>query len=72
MSEQSDNLEYQAIEANYQTALTNARRAGESALKPKGECFNCEEPLKDERVFCDKDCRSDYEKRKFASKQRLY
>lgn len=72
MSEKSDNMEYQEIEANYQTALANAKKAGESALKPCGACYNCHERLEDNRVFCDSDCQEDYEKRKHARSQRLY
>lgn len=29
----------------------------------KGTCYNCDEPT--EGVFCDGDCREDYEKRSF-------
>lgn len=72
MSERTDEMEYQTIEANFQTALAKARKAGESALKPKGSCYNCYEELDDSRIFCDSDCQEDYEKRKFSRSQRLY
>lgn len=33
-------------------------------LKPNGSCHWCEEKAKDNALFCDTDCRDDYEKRK--------
>lgn len=72
MSEKTDEMEYQSIEANFQNAMANARKAGESALKPVGSCYNCHEEVEGTRVFCDMDCQEDYEKRKFARTQRLY
>lgn len=32
-------------------------------LTLKGSCYNCEEPLQG-KLFCDVDCREDYDKRK--------
>lgn len=32
-------------------------------LPATGWCYNCAEPLNDDRRFCDKDCREDYEHR---------
>lgn len=32
-------------------------------LLPCGFCYNCEEPLPAGRLFCDTECRDDYEKR---------
>lgn len=32
-------------------------------LPATGWCYNCAEPLDDERRFCDEDCRDDYEHR---------
>lgn len=43
-------------------ALAAARRP-EPALEPTGWCYNCVDPLDDDRLFCDSDCRDDYEHR---------
>ena len=43
-------------------ALACARRH-EPQLIAVGFCYNCHETLADERVFCDGDCRDDYEHR---------
>jgi hypothetical protein len=43
-------------------ALSCARRH-EPALPPTGWCYNCAELLNDDRLFCDRDCRDDYEHR---------
>lgn len=37
------------------------RRVEKSAIKPNGQCYNCEETLKEGEIFCDIDCRDDYE-----------
>jgi hypothetical protein len=34
-----------------------------------GFCYNCEEPVKTAALFCDKDCRDDYEHRERMSLQ---
>jgi hypothetical protein len=34
-----------------------------------GFCYNCEEPVKMAALFCDKDCRDDYEHRERMSLQ---
>lgn len=31
-----------------------------------GKCYNCEEPLPETILFCDADCRDDFEKRQKA------
>lgn len=43
-------------------ALAAARRH-EPPLLPGGSCYNCGEPLGDTHLFCDRDCRDDYEHR---------
>lgn len=43
-------------------ALAAARRHAEP-LQATGWCYNCTEPLDDERLFCDSACRDDYEHR---------
>ncbi len=43
-------------------ALARACRH-EPALAPTGWCYNCAEPMADDRLFCDRDCRDDYEHR---------
>jgi len=37
--------------------------ASKPALKPNGHCYNCEEVLSDEVVFCDEHCRDDWQLR---------
>lgn len=34
-------------------------------LQPKGSCHNCHESLSRPKLFCDKDCGTDYDRRKF-------
>jgi hypothetical protein len=34
------------------------------SLKPIGLCYNCQEKIGSSKLFCDLDCRSDYEYRK--------
>lgn len=34
---------------------------------PNGYCYNCCEPLKEGKLFCDSDCREDYKKRYFRA-----
>ena len=35
-----------------------------NTLKPRGRCWNCEETVPRESLFCDTDCAEDYEWRK--------
>jgi hypothetical protein len=34
--------------------------------KPNGTCHNCGEPIAPDTIFCDLDCREDYERRQRA------
>ena len=43
-------------------SLACARRH-EPALAPTGFCYNCHALLDDETIFCDGDCRDDYDHR---------
>lgn len=73
MSEREDDLEQQTIDLHFQEAMNNAKKMVGNKLQPKGECFNCEEELTNtEQLFCDADCREDYQKRKRAEQHRLY
>lgn len=73
MSEREDELEQQTIDLHFQEARNNARKMLGTKLQPKNECYNCLEPLDNaEQLFCDSDCREDYEKRKRAERERLY
>lgn len=73
MSEREDDLEQQTIELQFQEALNNVRKQNQSSLRPKGECYNCEEAVPEStQLFCDVDCRDDYVKRQRAASQRLY
>lgn len=41
--------------------LLRARRPVQ--IQPKGACYFCDEPVSDKRLFCDSDCRDDWERR---------
>lgn len=48
-------------------AIANARaNVGKRELVPRGNCHNCEEEFEPgaTKIFCDGDCRHDYEHRK--------
>lgn len=34
-----------------------------------GHCYNCQEPLNSGSLFCDADCRDDYEKREMINRR---
>lgn len=64
-----------------QLALRQAlsHRKPHVALKPRGSCYNCDEPLpprtvegneRQERIFCDKLCADDWEQRETSRKRR--
>ena len=48
--------------------LAHARSAAQTKLKllPMGQCHNCDEPLRGEKLFCDQECAEDFEKRERA------
>ena len=41
----------------------NALKIRKSVLQKVGACYNCGEHISKDRLFCDADCREDYEKR---------
>lgn len=43
--------------------LAAARMRRKPTLLATGRCYNCEEPVGAGRLFCDQDCRDDYERR---------
>lgn len=47
------------MELDQKIALSHRKKGG---LKPIGCCYNCSEPLH-KGLFCDADCRDDYERR---------
>lgn len=71
MSEREDDLEQQTIDLHFQQAMHQTKKMAVT-LQPTGECYNCDEPIDSDKLFCDADCRDDYEKRKKAESQRLY
>ena len=71
MSEREDDLEQQTIELHFQQAMNNVRKQN-VRVQPTGFCLNCDEKLQPEQLFCDMDCREDYEKRIKAEAQRAY
>lgn len=54
--------EVDAANEQAEMTLTSARLRRNPALPAIGRCYNCEESLP-AGVFCDADCRDDYEKR---------
>lgn len=73
MSEKTDELEYRAIQSHMDEAMYKAKQQANSGLRPKGVCHNCGETLtQNNQLFCDSDCREDYEKRRHANSQRLF
>ncbi|WP_065647760.1 hypothetical protein [Pantoea eucrina] len=44
-----------------EVALAAALTHRKPTLKPKGVCYNCDEPIPG--IYCDADCREDHEKR---------
>ena len=71
MSEREDELEHQLMEIQLKEAMHKTQKKT-TALMPVGECYNCDEVIATDKVFCDADCRDDYDKRKRAEAQRLY
>lgn len=71
MSEREDDLEQQTIELHFQQAMHQSKKKVVT-LQPTGECYNCDEKVEIDKLFCDADCRDDYEKRKRADAQKLY
>lgn len=49
-------------EEEIEQTLERARRTRAPELKHTGSCHNCDEPLA-AGLFCDHDCRDDYERR---------
>ncbi|MFJ3057352.1 hypothetical protein [Herbaspirillum sp. NPDC087042] len=67
MSDHADNADsriYRTIDAG----LAAARRA--PALQPDCRCHFCDEPVAVELLFCDVDCRDDYQRTE-AARQRV-
>lgn len=46
-----------------QRALAERRARNRPGMAAVGACYNCGDALPGTRLFCDKDCRDDYEKR---------
>jgi hypothetical protein len=56
-------------QAEEERARSVAASARKSQLKPAGNCHNCGEFVKSHMLFCDKDCRDDYEQRREAKER---
>jgi hypothetical protein len=50
------------LEEKQRELSIEANRQGRRLI-PVGRCFNCDSPVPASHVFCDADCRDDYEKR---------
>lgn len=59
-----DEIDRSAAQAEVTLAayIENVRRRAGTDPRPTGFCFNCGESVRG-RVFCDSECREDYEKR---------
>jgi hypothetical protein len=51
-----------ALEEAERDACVAAAR-NQPAMPAVGHCYNCNEPLPTGRLFCDTDCRDDFQKR---------
>ncbi len=58
MSDEAD-IANEIIELNRSNAIEACRQ--HPALRAKGSCWFCDEPLPSRQKFCDRDCASDYE-----------
>ena len=43
--------------------IAQVRARANYSLLPVGVCYNCEEPIQGGRLFCDGECRADYDYR---------
>lgn len=59
MSDPADKADLE-IEQQLKNGIEQARH--ENRLPPKGECYNCGEPLPAPQRWCDSDCRDDFER----------
>lgn len=50
-------------------AIANVRNQKQFLLKPAGFCHNCGEGLKVDLLFCDADCRDDWERERAAKRR---
>lgn len=54
----------EATQAAIDRAISLIRKnQEETRLKPRGRCYNCEEKVLGKGLFCDGDCRDDYQYR---------
>lgn len=58
MSDEADRADDQ-IERQLQTSLSYRKPEGPP---PCGHCYNCGEPLHDDRRWCDRECEQDWER----------
>lgn len=50
-------------EMERQHQLNRVRESAANTIKATGNCLNCDEPLDDNRRWCDADCRDDWQRR---------
>jgi hypothetical protein len=58
-----DVLDQAAALAQAETDACVAAARNHPAMPAVGACYNCSEPLRPGLLFCDRDCRDDFEKR---------
>lgn len=63
MSDDADRAQWR-IEKDLQLAMEHARSA--PGMRGHGCCHFCEEPVTDDALFCDRDCRDDFEREEAA------
>ncbi|TFW71523.1 hypothetical protein C3Y98_05345 [Methylotenera oryzisoli] len=51
-----------------ETDRAEALKYRKPTVQPCGKCRNCWEPVGEQVLFCDADCRDDYDKRQKAKK----
>lgn len=50
------------LDAEIEFARRQLAHRAKRELVPLGLCYNCDEQLTDKRLFCDADCRKDWER----------
>ena len=65
-ADRADSLIDSTIQARVQRASQEARRR---QLIPLGTCYYCESPLRNGMLFCDAECRNDWEEEQAAHRR---
>lgn len=69
MPDPADVAQYQA-EQMEKLAGVGHRKIHDVRLHPKGQCYNCDEPVGKLMLYCDEECEVDWRKRREARGRR--